>query len=76
MIPKFQGLRCKGLRFGGLKLDDLGSLRHDGLKGLGLESLGGLEFESLVSNPSVLDLRPGLRGSGLETFLSFNFTGL
>jgi hypothetical protein len=42
----------------------------------GLESLGGLEFESLVSDPSVLDSRLGLGGSGPEMFLGSNFPGL
>ena len=47
---KLQGLGLKGLEFGGLRLG-------------GLDPIG-LEFESLVSNPSILDPRPALRGSG------------
>jgi hypothetical protein len=49
-----------------------------GLKGLGFGGLDpiGPEFESLVSNPSVSDLRLGLGGSGLEMFLGFDFLGL
>jgi hypothetical protein len=63
MIPKFQGLGCKGLRFGGLGLVGLGGLGHEGL--------GGLEFEPLVSDP-----RLGLGGSGPKMFLGFDFPGL
>jgi hypothetical protein len=34
--------------------------------------LGGLEFESLVLDPSVSDRRPGLGGSKPEMFLGFD----
>ena len=51
--PKFQGLDYKGLEFGGLKPGDLEPI--------------GLEFESLVSNPSVLDSKRGLGGSEPKT---------
>jgi hypothetical protein len=73
LIPKFQGIGCKGLKFKGLELEGLGGL---GLRGLGLEGLGDLEFESLVSNPFVLDSRPGLGGSRPEIFLGFDFPRL
>jgi hypothetical protein len=53
LIPKFQGLGCNNLKFGGLRLT-------------------GLEFESLVLDPSVSDLRPGLGGSRPEMFLGFD----
>jgi hypothetical protein len=39
-------------------------------------SLGGLEFESLVSDPSISDPRPGLGGLGLETFSGSDLPGL
>jgi hypothetical protein len=39
-------------------------------------SIGGLEFESLVSDPSILDPRPGLGGLGLEMFSGFDLLGL
>jgi hypothetical protein len=45
----------------------LGGLRHEGL--------GGLEFKSLVLDPSVSDLKLGLGGSGPEMFLGFDFLG-
>jgi hypothetical protein len=48
LIHNFQGLRYKGLEFRGL---EPGSL-----------DLIGLEFESYVSDPSVLDSRHGLGG--------------
>ena len=57
-IPKFQGLELKGLKFRGL--------------GLGGLDLIGLKFESMVSDPFVLDPRPGLKSSGLEMFLGFD----
>ena len=57
-IPKFQGLRLKSLEFKGLGLGDLDPID--------------LKFESLVSDPSVLDPRPGLKGSGLKMFLGFD----
>jgi hypothetical protein len=60
LIPKFQGIGCKGLKFGGLR-------------GLGLR---GLEFESLVSDPFISDLRVGLGGSGPEMFLGFAYQRL
>jgi hypothetical protein len=70
LIPKFQDLGCKGLEFGGLGLKGLGGLGLESLRGLGLR---GLEFESLVSDPSILDPRPGLGGSRPEIFLGFDF---
>jgi hypothetical protein len=48
-------------------------LELGGLRGLGLR---GLEFKSLISNPSVLNSRPGLGGSGPEMFLDFDFPRL
>jgi hypothetical protein len=52
MIPKFQGLGCQGLEFRGL---EPGSLDYISL-----------EFKYYVSDPSVSNLRPGLRGLGLR----------
>jgi hypothetical protein len=72
LIPKFQGLGCKGLGFGGLELEGLGGLGLVGLESLRLKSLGGLKFESLVSDPSVLDPRHGLGGLGPKKFLGFD----
>jgi hypothetical protein len=43
-----------------------------GLESLRLKSLVGLEFESLVSDPSVLDPRHGLGGSRPKKFLGFD----
>jgi hypothetical protein len=57
-IPKFQGLRLKGIEFEGLGLGSLDPI--------------GLKFESLVLDPSVSDLRLGLKGSGPEMFLGFD----
>jgi hypothetical protein len=48
LIPNFQGLEYKGLEFGGLEPGGL--------------DLIGLEFESYVSDPSVLDSIHGLGG--------------
>jgi hypothetical protein len=59
LIPKFQGLRLKGLEF-------------EGLEPGGLDPID-LKFESLVLDPSVLDLRPCLGGRGLDIFLDFDF---
>ena len=57
-IPKFHGLRFKGLEFKGLKLGGLNPI--------------GLEFKSLVSNPSISDSRLGLKGPGPKAFLGFD----
>jgi hypothetical protein len=38
--------------------------------------LGGLEFESLVSDPSVSDPRHGLGGSRPKMFSGFDLSGL
>jgi hypothetical protein len=58
LILRFQGLRLKVLEFGGL--------------GLGGLDPTGLKFESLVSDPSISDLRPGLGVSGPEMLLGFD----
>ena len=58
LIPNFQSLGYKSLEFGGL---EPGGLYPRGLK-----------LESLVSDPSISNLRHGLEGSGLEIFLDFD----
>jgi hypothetical protein len=55
MIPKFQGLGYKGFKF-------------EGLGPRGLDRIG-LEFKSLDLDPSILDSRPDIGGSGPEMFL-------
>jgi hypothetical protein len=58
LIPKFQGIGFKGLEFEGLGLG-------------GLDPMG-LEFEFLVSDPSISAPRLGLEGSGPDMFLGFD----